>query len=616
MKFKNLKFKNVLSYKAALLLAAVTLTSQFSFQPMALAAGAVNWSGSYFGVTKLHNDPTKPPKERSFFTVDTEAVPDGARLKVDLWQGKINEPVALALQIVINNGQGKYEPITFLQLSDFVKDNPHDYHSYREFNLTYEDLNAALKKVLPAQLQHIQIEPGTPLFLSGRWDDYSHNWGSIGRGGLFYMPEDTNVSSQESTKTSTSNLRRPTELDLSFQISVLQAMKYNTLDANGQSVGLKVGGEIQTRLESEGKFQVPLEQVSALKQKLFALADNQAEQLRVLGSDWTVSLVTRYLIKDPTTGDYLKDSEGYPKPDPMVDTAYDRPDSAGAKNDIVIRYRKTEQNGKGSWNLKPGIGKVNKEGIVNRIESAIDTTDEKPETISKFIDSRDPLNPFKVIREVIPGSTPSEFLIPSLVITDYRPKFKLKHKNGLVVEMSLDEMYVKSFRNGKEARACQIEMDVEHVSTNSTNQATFADSFSGLEVTVDPSKIAKVLSTYGKESFIDGRPVIHEQRDLEEKSPLRLKKKADFDLAESAIVALRNEYLGPNWLPAPNKAALAAFLLDHVSEKDASPSVKTLLSREKALAKAGLNVGPLFEKQSSAGSSSVVGLRCENILVK
>ena len=373
---------------------------------------------------------------------------------------------------------------------------------------------------------------------------------------------------------------------------------------------LQVGGDIQTRLESEGKFQVPLNEVAALKAKLFNLANDPAEQLRVLGPDWKVEVVTRYLIKDPATGNFKMGVDGYPIPDPMVDTAYDRPDSAAAKHDIVIRYRKTEQNGKGSWNLKPGIGQVTPEGIVNRIESAVDTTDEKPGTIAKFIDSMDPLNPFAVIRNIIPGSKPSDFLQPSLVITDFRPKFKMKHKDGLVVEMSLDEMHVKSLRTGKEARACQIEMDVEHVSTGSANQAAYANAFSGLEVTVDPTKIAKVLANYGTSSFLDGRPVIHDESDLNENSPLRLKKKGDFDIAKGAIVALRNEYLGANWMPAPNKAALAAFLLDHVTFEEASPSVKALLAKSKEMKGRGINVGPLFNKIKTAE------LRCDMVLIQ
>lgn len=613
MKLKNKSFRNVLNNKTALLITAVTLATQLGSIPFAQAAGTVNWSGNYTNVSRFHNDPTKPAPERSFFTVDTEAIPGGVRLKVDLWQGKVNEPVALSLQVAINDGNGNYEPITFMELSDYVKDNPNDFHSYREFDLTYDELNKALKKALPSKLNHLEIEPGSALFLSGHWKDYYHNWGSIGRGGVFYMPEDKNFTAKATSATS-ANLRRPTELDLSFPISVLQTLKYNTM-MNGQSVGLKVGGDIQTRLESEGKFQVPLNEVAELKARLFNLANDPAEQLRVLGPDWTVSLVTRYLIKD-AQGNYVMGADGYPQPDPMVDTAYDRPDSAAAKHDIVIRYRKTEQNGKGSWNLKPGIGQVTEDGIVNRIESAVDTTDEKPQTIAKFIDSSDPLNPFAVIRNIIPGSKPSDFLQPSLVITDYRPKFKLKHKDGLVVEMSLDEMYVRSLRTGKEARACQIEMDVEHVSTGSANQAAYANSFSGLEVKVDSARIARVLSNYGANAFLDGRPVIHDEKDLDENSPLRLKKKGDFDLAKGAIVALRNEYLGPNWLPAPNKAALAAYLLDHVSEDEASRSVRTLLNKRRSFSARGISFGPLFMKNLEKHRSASDSIRCENILVQ
>ena len=75
----------------------------------------------------------------------------------------------------------------------------------------------------------------------------------------------------------------------------------------------------------------------------------------------------------------------------------------------------------------------------------VDATDDKPESIKSFVDSMDQMNPLKMIRELVPNSTPSDFLEPSLKITDKRFKFKLTHTNGLVVEVSLDDVLVCLF---------------------------------------------------------------------------------------------------------------------------------------------------------------------------
>src|SRR5690606_5395123 len=116
------------------------------------------------------------------------------------------------------------------------------------------------------------------------------------------------------------------------------------------------------------------------------------------------------------------DSKGFPMPDPMVDTYYDNDSFDAAKNDMAVRYRWTEGNRTGAWNFKPGLTMATPEGVVYRVEYGVDTTSDKPGELAKFTDSSHPLNPFQMIRQVVPGSTPSDFLKPAVEITDFRYK--------------------------------------------------------------------------------------------------------------------------------------------------------------------------------------------------
>lgn len=562
----------------------------------AKATGAVNFWGDYFGVNGVaHNDPNQPVSSgRSYFTTATEEVPGGFKLIVDIWSGEKNVPVALWLQVAINDGKGKIQAIPIMQLNDYVKDNPDNYHSRREFVLTYQQINDAIKANVSSSAQHLQVGPGSALFLYGHWKAYSHyghSWGGFERGGIFFAPESKNSTS---THAIAAPARQPTELDIAYPISNIMTMQYND-QINGQSSGLKKGGQIRSRLESEGKFQIPLDDAPAMRAKLFALANDPAQAAQILGADWTVSAEMRYMKKD-AQGQLILDQHGHPTPDPMVDTYYDSKDSKGASNDIALRYRWTEGNATGAWNFKPGLTHMSPEGIVNRIEYGIDTTDDKPETIKKFANSMDPLNPLKLIRELVPGATPSDFLLPSVKVTDVRHKFKLKHKNGLVIELSLDDVLAESLRGPQKTRFVQLEADIDHLSTASNNVASTASG--GLSG--DISSFKGFLQNLDSNAFLDGRAVIHSSKDLDPKSPVLKAHANDFAEAEIAIKALRSHVAGKNWLPAPQKASLAAVLLGHVDKAHASKSVRTLIDSVKAQKAGGKDPGRIFEDHGAA----------------
>jgi len=569
-------------------LALGTLT----FYPSFGHAQNVNYYGSY--TTSISTDITKPVPDRSYFTTSVTPTADGALLGVDLYHGKLNSPVTLVLQVAINDGNGNVKAIPIEVLSDKVADNPTVFFSHREFHLDYNHMNAELAKILPAGAAHLKIGPGTPMFVLGQFWDFSHQWGGLARGGLFTMPE------QPGSNTAPSGVaeRRATDLDLAYTITTSMVMRYNDPKTGA---GLKPGGQVKSRVEGEGKYQVELGNVDAVRKKLFELSNDPAEAAKVLGSDWTIAAELRYMKKD-AAGNLLKGSDGLPIPDPQVDTYYDNKNHDAAKKGIAIRYRKTAENGYGVWNFKPEEGHVTKEGVVYRREFGIDATDDKPETIKKFADSMDPMNPFREIRDVIPGAVPSEFLNPSLVVTDTRYKFIMTHKLGLKIELSLDQVQAATHNDpAKVVNYDQSEMDIDHMSTKSNNVAgtpsnTLGFQQSGGELDLERQNFLKTL---GQNSSFEGRPVMHVAADLREDSPLYQKYRNDFELANSVIVKVRHEALGEHWLPGPQKNALAARELNLISEQESSASVKRLYRRIAELEKTSQRKIEISKSQAS-----------------
>lgn len=553
---------------------------------------AVNFWGGYTGARPAQQDITKPVQAgRSYFVTSVEEIPGGAKLIVELYHGELNAPVALQLQIALNDGKGKVVPISFKELSAAVADNPTNYYSRREFTLSYANLNAALEPLLPATAKGLKIEPGTPLFVFAEWPKFKHQWGGIDRGGIFFMPEDSAKAAQEAQ--SLPPERRPDALDLAYPITSTMAMKYSNLQ-DPKLPGLKPGGQIRSRLESEGKYQVQIanDDVARIKKQLFEIAKDPAKASSIMGPDWIIEAEMRYMKKD-AQNNFILDGEGLPTPDPMVDTYYDNENYDAAKNDIALRYRWTEGNATGAWNFKPGAGQVSKDGIIDRLEYGVDTTDDKPETVRPFADSLDPLNPFRIIRDIIPGAVPSEFLKPSIKITDTRFKFKLKHKNGLVVELSLDNVSAESLRipNGSSSKFAQLEMDIDHLSTASQNIATAPNSTPSAAMTPE---ISKFLASLGSNAFVDGRSGLHTFSDLDASSPLKQKHKEDFELASTAIKALREQLIGSNWVFGAQKNAFASYDLGLVSKEKASVSVKRALGQERVSGLGAAICGSVF----------------------
>jgi hypothetical protein len=533
---------------------------------------------NFFGTDTNFSVPgdNSKPYGRSYFTLSTNplASGDGAILTVDLYHGKLDSKVALTLQMVVDRGDGALFNVNLVSLDPGTADNKDSYHSRRQFTLKYADINERLEKILPTAAKNVRVGPGSPLFVYGYFMNYSHSWGSLDRGGVFFLPEDPAARGQARESVGVSN-RRTAELDLAYPITKIMAARF--VDPATQA-GLKENGQIRSRLESEGKYQVATEELARIRKEMFELANDPAKAQAVFGSDWTMTAEMRYMRKD-SSGNLLLDKEGLPIPDPMVDTYYDNKSYDAAKNDVAIRYRWTEGNATGSWNFKPGIGRPNSEGIVDRLEYGVDTTDDKPGTIKKFADSLDPMNPFRLLRR-ISRAEPSDFFQPSVKITDTRHKFKLQNKNGLVVEISVDDVLAESLRGSEKVRYGQVEMDIDHLATKSGNVARNAFGGTNFSVTVpSDAQLQATLAGLGDKAFLEGRPTMHTEADLEPDSPVKQKNQADFEMASKAIIALRDRVLGKSWVPGAQKYAFAAAELKLVRERQASASVKAVRAR-------------------------------------
>lgn len=544
---------------------------------------------------------------RGMIVPKLETTKNGIRVTVDTFSQNPNDKIDLELQVILK-GQNSYSGQT-LQL--IALKNPRSEKLFQngkqlKFDVTLDDLNDALAKRGPKN-QNLKIGPGTPLFVHAAWKAYggnwSHQWGGPERGGLITIPGKAESSV---------DVTRPTGLDVAVDIDGNLA---NQFQVPNSKQGLKRGGQIRSRVEGEGKFQVYEEQLTELKAKLFELATDENKSREVLGENWSLKVEDRYMKRDKD-GNLILAADGFPIPDPMVDTYYDNERADGAKKDMAIRYRWTEGNRTGAWNFKPGIGRSSPTGVMYRLEYGVDTTSDRPSAIARFADSVSALNPFQRIRELT-GEKPSSFFKPAVKIIDHRYKFKLEHKNGLIVEISLDDATAENLRsNGKrKIRFGQLEMDIDHLATSSTTTMSVNNTNTYV------GKGSKNLrDAFGDgEVKITGGVALHSESDLQNKGAIISKHKSDFRIATLAISRLRNNLLGDNWMPGAQKYAIAAEKLELIEQKDASKSVKDLRNKERTSIKTLLmkaNEGDLTTYELSLISADLKAGTCKAIFGK
>lgn len=590
----------------------------FSAQP-ALAQQSLFLQSGYQGdqTPKAQVDPTKPVA-RGYITVNAVPAVGGANIEVEVFQDRLNSPVKLSLGVAIATpdavaGQkaGSIQ-IPLKLLSNGVNDSKL-YYQKEVFFLSYDELQKFFDEKAP-NATGLKVEPGMALVVKADFPS-GHNWGGFDRGGVFFLPPRLGadgkpvVESVTQAKAATMPAARPSALDLAFNIPTTVTNVFNDRESGA---GLKTGGQIRSRVEGEGKFQINQAEYMHIKKLLIELANNPQKAAEILGSDWTIKFEDRYMKRDKS-GQVIRGSDGLPIPDPMVDTYYDNDKFDAAKNDMAFRYRWTEGNQTGSWNFKPGIGRSDANGVMYRVEFGVDTTDDKPQTLKAFADSFHPLNPFQIIRDVVPGAKPSEFLKPAVRLEDNRYKFKLHHKNNLEIEISVDDVRAFDLRKGgKPARYYQLEMDIAHLATNSMNVVNGASGATyGGGIKYKPTgqnwerafynwaddaslqdAVTKFLGALGPNAQFDGRPVLHDGTDLAQDSALLMSRKQDFDMAGDIIEKIRKYTMPKGWRPGAQKYAFAAASLGLVEFKEMSKSTAKV-KNQVAVARGGRNVAPL-----------------------
>ncbi len=551
----------------------------FTSLALILFSGAANASNVWNQeLTPVAATDASKPVTRGYIVNQVVPAPGGMEITVTSYHSALHDTLSTHLQIALGHdprasiatsypGQAT-ETIELKRLSDAVVANPSSYQAVQKFHVTYDELNRTLEQAFPNSPQ-LRVAPGSVLFVLSRWQT-GHVWGGTGRSGAIVLPEPSDgpyrsykLKDIEAAAGTVGGRTPIAELDIAAPIDTTLVNAYNS-DAGLK--GLKLNGQIRSRLEAEGKYDVSESDVTSIKATLFELAQDPAKAAAVLGAGWKMNLEDRYLQRDASTGALVQGSDGFPIPDPMVDTYYDGANFEAAKANAAIRYRWTEGNKTGSWNIKPGFGVTSPSGTVYRVEYGLDATDDTPESVRAFADSLHPLNPFASLRDVIPGVSPADLLKPAVKLTDYRWKFKLEHTSGLIIEMSLDDVHAQALRKGKDKmRYFQLEMDVDHLATQSMNRLAGGSTPNNYYGAGQP--LAQYLATcagnpgvYGDpaRAVIRGRPSLHSNEDLDPQSVIRVKKAADFALAETAIVALRDKLFPHGWKAAKQKYAYAA----------------------------------------------------------
>lgn len=501
---------------------------------LTLSVFLVLFLGLSIGAIADRNIPTSKPQllqgqktSRGYITHRIESAPGGAFLTVEVVQDRKNSKVRLTLA---RDGTSGSPGSPNWVLTHGVT-NGTGYLTRFKFFLHYQKLH------LQSGRQMVVIAN----FPSG------HRWGGTDRGGALILPrEKSRVAKEQPTPPETIGFGEGvsvTSLDVAQPIDRQLALEFSSLRGRG---GLEVGGQVRSRVEAEGKFQLTESSFLQSRQLLFSLASDQRLARDILGPEWSIKVETRYMQKN-RLGNLIYDDEGLPIPDPMIDTYYDNRNHDAAKNDIAIRYRWTEGNQTGAWNFKPGAGRLSPDGIVYRVEYGVDTTDDRPSSIKVFANSNHPLNPFQLLREVVPNSTPGSFFEPSVRIHDTRYKFILSHSSGISIEVSLDKVLAERLGGPRKRVAFyQLEMDIEHVATE--------------------IKSAPVRSSD------EPRALLHTPRDTAPTSPTLETGKETFDLSTEVIIRLRNFLLGKAWVAGAQKYAYAAAALGMI--RNISPTVK------------------------------------------
>jgi hypothetical protein len=524
---------------------------------------------------------------RAFIRTSAEAIPGGARVRVQSFHARKSDKVTLWLVAEVLDVKTKQlRTITLSTLGKSMMLNKGSYRGDNYFDVSYDEVN----KFLQAKNPNLKLNPGfTSLAVSARWSN-GHQAGGFGRGGVFRLPPSGSTTSVIGVRTGRGTLEEP-DLPLDMQVAYPAALTRS-------AKALKPDGDILSRLESELKGTASKQEMTSAVTKMYDLAEkaqngDKAAVEKALGKGWTISTVNRYWIKDdgsanqagkPGTGffkGFRVDDDGLPIQDPMKDVYMDDRNLGMTRLEGAIRLRTNKQ--ATNINVKPGGGREDdKTGIRQRIEYGLEL---KPgsdaqdaartlQTLSRGQWSGSVFNMAQ--REVakLPGDVVLSYALePWLEVTQDRHKFMIANEAGVEIEFSFDKVKTKTTRPGmanadgtaKEAEFYVLEAELDHLQLTSSNASTYQAGGARTSYFTRDSDQNKWLDNTSDQVTMDIDPRLHELKDLDNKSFRATGSYQDFETSAAKVIP----WLFPNGLGhGRQKAAHAADVLGLVMFDD------------------------------------------------
>ncbi len=442
------------------------------------------------------------PWTRGWISVDAERTASGVRVIVESAHMQANDPVKLVLQVRVrnptgqsHNGEPVFEerivPLAVMHDGPLNTDAKTPYDAVNAFEIDLQAVQAWLKAAAPNA--NLVLDATTPLAVDAYFQS-GHRWGGFARAGTFNIPWTQVQTSAQ--RQSGATLIGAMPLDMAVKYSDQQVQSSQGLMPHGAMPVLLQGGQFSSRVESEVKVSVPLEEGPAVGKKLFELVklarDPKAAQARVeqlFGKGWSMELkdVERFYKKDPK-GAFILDQHGLPEVVPMLDRYFDSPSGKLAERGVALRFRETPKDQDGLVNIKlPSPADLPNPtglvGLIGRLDTGTQTIKgvrRHPQAMVGWFRSNDRLNAFAPLRKLIPGLDPSEVLHPASDQSAKRIKLTLVHTSGTKIEVSFDHVAAVllnpdgTLRVGSDGkpmlgRSYQLELDLEHLQTTSTN---------------------------------------------------------------------------------------------------------------------------------------------------
>jgi len=548
---------------------------------------------------------------RGWIIATAEPTEKGVRLVVESGHHKANDPLTLFLQCRVRatvpdpSNPAKTvteEKVVDLEVLHKGILNTNGFDNVATFEVDYKALNDQLQRIAPGA--KLTIDANTPLAVYSRWD-IGHQWGGYDRAGVFYLPWKAAPAAGATTGAATTDgITGDMPLDIGVTLQDDLVGKYTRYDnsTGTSSPVLLKGGQFMSRVESEVKVAVPWNKGEAVAKEVFELikltndpvkAQKRAKEL--FGAGWTVNIddVKRFYNKD-AQGDFILDDKGLPQVNPMLDRYYDSQNGQLAEKGIALRFRETPKDPDGLVNIKlPSPANLPNPtgltGLIGRYDTGIQTVKglrSNPQALAQFFDSNENLNAFRHVKAMVPNLRAADVLAPAMDLSTKRYKVILHHENGTSIELSLDHVNAVALdahgktRMGADGKPMvatfwQLELDLEHLQTSSTNvQVASGGSSLALNKFSRPADQEAWLAKLGASATLSGPARVHKPDDVTNRS---IVESDAYKLLQEVGPKLHKWLLAEGAQPATQKYAMAARMVGIVPM---TPEQAALFARE------------------------------------